>query len=63
MHEVVTWLLKDCYGIEIKVTYMNDYLGIRLMRMRVVTWLLKDCHVNEIEETYMNDSFGIRLKY
>ena len=40
---------------------MNDWLGIRLMYLRVVTWLLKDCHGNEIEVTDMNDWLGIRL--
>ena len=42
---------------------MNDWLGIRLMCMRVVVWLLNDCHANEIEETDMNDWLGIRLMY
>jgi hypothetical protein len=42
---------------------MNDWLGIRLMSLRVVTWLLKDCHGNEIEVTDMNDWLGIRLMY
>jgi len=51
---VVTWLLKDCHGNAIEATYMNDWLGIGLMCMRVVTWLLKDCHDNEIEEADMN---------
>jgi len=39
---------------------MNDWLGFRLMYMRVVTWLLKDCHDNEIEVTDMNDCLRIR---
>ena len=58
---VVTWLPKDCHGNEIEVIYMNDWLSIRLMCLRVVTWLLKDCHDNEIEVTYINDWHSIRL--
>jgi len=45
---VVIWLLKDYHANEIEETDMNDWLGIRLIYMRVVTWLLKDCHGNKI---------------
>ena len=37
---VVTWVLKDCHGNEIEVIDMTEWLGIKLVCMRVVTWQL-----------------------
>ena len=42
---------------------MDDWLGMRLMCLRVVTWLLKDCHGNEIEVTDMNDFVWVFLTH
>ena len=44
-----------------KITDINDWLGLRLMCMRVVIRLLKDCHGNEIEVRRMNDWLNYRL--
>ena len=54
-------LLKGCYGSEIKVKDMNDWICIRLKYLNVVTWLLKDCYDNAIEVTYMNYWLGMLL--
>ena len=54
-------LLKDCYGCEIKVKDLNDWICIRLKNLKVVTWLLKDCYDNDIELTDMNYWFGMLL--
>ena len=55
----MTWLLKRNSEI-VEVTCMHDWLGIRLLCLRVVTWLLDECHANEIEVTDMNDWVSVR---